>query len=204
MNILLHYVGEKYMERNSLSSQGYKLESQIRDAFGRVVYTQTCHDKIIHRLIKRDKNIRLWQIILSAITTSGFIASIFSDNVWASIIGAIISLTLLMLNMYIKNNNLLNQIKAHQNASSLLWKIREEYVSLLTDFDILDSHEIMMKRDDLQNRTFEIYNQSPRTDPKSYKEAQKALKTEEEQTFSDLEIDVMLPNSIRRKNRNIE
>lgn len=192
------------MERNSLSSQGYKLESQIREAFGKIVYTQTCHDKIIHRLIKREKTIKLWQIILSAVTTTGFIASIFSESIWTSILGATISLILLMLNMYIKNNNLLNQIKAHQDTSSRLWKVREEYISLLTDFDILNLNEIMTKRDDLQNRTFEIYKQSPRTDPKSYKEAQKALKTEEEQTFSDLEIDVMLPNSIRRNSRNIE
>lgn len=192
------------MERNSLGSQGYKLESQIREAFGKIVYTQTCHDKIIHRLIKQDQNIKLWQIILSAVTTSGFIASIFSESIWTSILGATISLILLMLNMYIKNNNLLNKIKAHQDASNLLWKIREEYISLLTDFDILNLNEIMTKRDDLQNRTFEIYKQSPRTDPKSYKEAQKALKIEEEQTFSDLEIDVMLPNSIRRNSRNIE
>ena len=38
------------MERNSLYSQGYRLESQIREAYGRVVYTQTCHDKIVKRL----------------------------------------------------------------------------------------------------------------------------------------------------------
>ena len=39
------------------------------------------------------------------------------------------------------------------------------------------------------------------TDVKSYRAAQKALKTEEEQTFSEEEIDLMLPNSIRRCNR---
>ena len=66
-----------------------------------------------------------------------------------------------------------------------------------------DMDEIMEKRDELQNRTAEVYSNSPRTDSKSYKEAQKALKTEEEQTFSEKEIDVMLPNSIRRCNRNI-
>ena len=39
------------------------------------------------------------------------------------------------------------------------------------------------------------------TDVKSYRAAQKALKTEEEQTFSEEELDLMLPNSIRRCNR---
>jgi hypothetical protein len=89
----------------------------------------------------------------------------------------------------------------HKNASDLLWKIREEYVSLLTDFEILDADKIMNKRDELQERTAEIYSNSPRTDVRSYKAAQKALKTEEEQTFSEEEIDIMLPNSIRRCNR---
>ena len=45
------------MERNSRNSQGYKLESQIREAFGKVVYTETCHNKIINRLLK------LWGIM---------------------------------------------------------------------------------------------------------------------------------------------
>jgi hypothetical protein len=66
---------------------------------------------------------------------------------------------------------------------------------------VLDVDKIMNKRDELQERTAEVYASSPRTDVKSYKAAQRALKTEEEQTFSEEEIDVMLPNSIRRCNR---
>ena len=54
---------------------------------------------------------------------------------------------------------------------------------------------------ELQDRSFEVYNSSLSTDKKSYKEAQKSLKTEEEQTFSEKEIDVMLPSSIRRETR---
>ena len=46
-----------------------------------------------------------------------------------------------------------------------------------------------------------VQRTSPRTDAKSYTAAQKALKTEEEQSFSEEEIDIMLPNSIRRCNR---
>ena len=55
----------------------------------------------------------------------------------------------------------------------------------------------------VKERTAEVYSNSPGTDAKSYKAAQKALKTEEEQTFSEQEIDIMLPNSIRRCNRNM-
>lgn len=189
------------MERNSQTSQGYKLESQIREAYGRVTYTQTCHDKFINRVLKANDRIKLWQIILSAITTSGFVVAIFSDDKVASVLGTVVSLALLILNTYTKNYNLVETAQEHKNASDLLWKIREEYVSLLTDFEILDADKIMNKRDELQERTAEIYSNSPRTDVRSYKAAQKALKTEEEQTFSEEEIDIMLPNSIRRCNR---
>ena len=171
------------MERNSPNSQGYKLESQIREAYGRVTYTQTCHDKFINRVVGLNNTIKIWQIILSAITTSGFVVAIFSDDNVASILGALISLALLILNTYTKNFNLIESAQEHKTASDLLWKIREEYVSLLTDFELLEADEIMKKRDELQERTSNVYSNSPRTDAKSYAAAQKALKTEEEQTF---------------------
>lgn len=190
------------MERNSLYSQGYRLESQIREAYGRVVYTQTCHDKIVKRLKKYDDYVKIGQIVLSALTTGSFLLIIFGEEK-SAIFGAFISAALFILNTLSKNFKFIETAKQHQSAADFLWKIREEYVSLLTDFELLSQEEIMSKRDELQNRTYEVYSTTPRTDYKSYKEAQKALKTEEEQTLSDKEIDVMLPNAIRRCNRNI-
>lgn len=190
------------MERNSQNSQGYKLESQIREAFGRVTYTQTCHDKRIQRLLKINETIKVWQIVLSAMTTGSFLVTLISVEQISKIVGALLSIVLLVLNTYSKNFNLIETAQKHQQASNLLWKIREEYVSLLTDFELLESEQIMCKRDELQERTAEVYSNSPRTDSKSYAEAQKALKTDEEQTFSEEEIDIMLPNSIRRCIRN--
>lgn len=189
------------MERNSRNSQGYKLESQIREAYGRVTYSQTCHDKFINRIVKLDETIKVCQIVLSGITTSGFVVAIFSNDNIASIVGGVFSLALLILNTYMKNFNLSEIAQEHKKASDVLWKIREEYVSLLTDYEMLDVEEIRNKRDELQDRTAEVYSNSPRTDAKSYHETQKALKTEEEQTFLEEEIDIMLPNSVRRCNR---
>lgn len=191
------------MDRNSLDSQGYKLESQIREAYGRLVYTFTCHNKIVQRLLTQNNNLKVIQIVLSALTTGSFLTSIITHEKAVSIIGAIISITLLILNAYTKNFDLVETAQSHQKAADALWVIREDYVSLLTDFEILEMEDIMARRDELQNRTAEVYAQSPRTDGKSYKAAQKALKTDEEQTFSEKEIDVMLPNSIRRSNRTI-
>lgn len=75
--------------------------------------------------------------------------------------------------------------------------LREKYISLLTDFCILDENKIVDLRDDLQVQTYEIYKQSPKTDTKSYGDAQKALKYEEEQIFTYEELDKMLPLHLR-------
>ncbi|MBU3103924.1 SLATT domain-containing protein [Clostridium gasigenes] len=188
------------MELNSQHSQGYKLESQIREAYGRIVYTQTCHDKMVKRLKKYDEWVKIGQIVLSALTTGSFLMIILGEKE-SAYLGAVISTALLILNAMSKNFKFIETAKQHQIAADLLWKIREEYVSLLTDFGVLELEGIMNKRDELQSRTHEVYSTSPRTDVKSYTEAQKSLKTDEEQTFSEKEIDVMLPNSIRRCNR---
>ncbi len=187
------------MEQDIPNSQGYKLESQIREAYGRIVYTFTCHNKIVHRLLKKNNRIKVWQIILSALTTGSFLATIINDEVIIAVLGAIFSIILLILNAYVKNFDLIEIAQSHQKAADELWVIREDYVSLLIEFESLEREEIIKRRNNLQERTAEVYSQSPRTDAKSYKEAQQALKTEEEQTFSEKEIDVMLPNSIRRE-----
>lgn len=190
------------MDRSSENSNGYKLESQLREAYGRVLYTQTAHNKIVHRLLKRNNNIKVGQIILSAVTTGSFI-SLFAKEFFtiATTIGGICSLLLLILNSFAKNFELVETAQKHRIASDALWKIREEYVTVLTDFEELDADQIREKRDELQERTSKVYEESPSTDEKSYTAAQKALKTQEEQTFSEEEIDSMLTNSIRRKNR---
>jgi hypothetical protein len=191
------------MDRDSPSSPGYKLESQIRDAFGRVTYTQTSHEKLISRLLKKNETIKTWQIVLSALATGSYLATFISNEKVSSLLGSALSLVLLILNTYYKAFALVESAHEHKEAANLLWTIREEYVSLLTDFEALEQAEIIRRRDDLQTRTAAIYSKYPRTDDKSYAEAQKALKTEEEQTFSEPEIDIMLPESIRRQSRNV-
>jgi hypothetical protein len=64
----------------------------------------------------------------------------------------------------------------------------------------------LLKKHELQDRTYRIYKNSPKTDDKSYKKAQQALKYDQEQTFSDEEIDKMLSALLRKgvKYSNIE
>lgn len=183
---------------NNTSEYRNKLETQIREAYGRVVYSQTTHEKRIQRIIKCENRIKLWQIILSAASTGGFVGILIADELIIKYTGAFVSFFLLILNSYYKNFNLAESAQSHNTTAQDLWNIREDYISLLTDFSIMTDEKIRDARDELKNRTHEVYKCALKTDRASYEEAQKALKEQEEQTFSDEEIDNILPPALRR------
>ena len=93
-------------------------------------------------------------------------------------------------------NKIQDEINQHRNAANALWDIRESYVSLLTDYEILENDDIRHQRDSLCKKVSEVNNNYPATDSKSYRAAQKALKKDEEQTFKEGEVDSILPNGI--------
>jgi len=183
------------METNSPHKEA--LRTQVREAYGRIVYTYTTHLKKMNRLDNNNRYIKYAQILLSAISTGGFLGSLIANQFVMTCIGGIFSTALLFLNLYFKDFNLAEESKQHRIASDNLWLIREQYISLLTDFYILSEDDIITKRDELQKLTFDVYNKSPKTDAKSYSDAQKALKTEEEQFFTPEEINKMLPEHLR-------
>lgn len=170
---------------------------QLKEAYGRVVYTYTTHLKKLNDLVKKNTVIKYTQIALSAISTGGFLGLIITNEIIFTCIGGLFSTALLALNLYFKDFNLLEEIRQHRSAADNLWMVREDYISLLTDFSVLSNMEIMEERDKLQSRVFEIYKVAPKTDKKSYTEAQKALKSEEEQFFNSEEIDKLLPSHLR-------
>lgn len=186
------------MDQNSqVHREGLKI--QIKEAYGRVVYTYTAHWKMVDALTVKNRRIKYAQIALSAISTGGFIGSIITNETALTCIGGIFSTLLLALNLYFKDFNLNADITRHSAAANALWSIRESYVSLLTDFSNMTNVEICARRDELQAMTAEVYKTAPKTDGKSFSATQKALKKEEEQFFSREELNFMLPEHLREK-----
>lgn len=175
------------------------LEVQIKEAYGRVVYTYTAHWKMVDSLGKRNRRIKYAQIWLSAISTGGFIGSIITNEALLTCIGGVFSTVLLALNLYVKDFDLNMEITKHSAVANALWEIRESYISLLTDFPNMKNEEICARRDELQAKSAEVYKTAPKTDSKSYTAAQNALKKEEEQFFGENELDMMLPPHLRSK-----
>ena len=93
------------------------IEGQVRECYGRVVYSHKTHEKCADILLERLSNIKLWQIILSSITTAGFIAAIVCAGPIGAVIGVVVSTTLLVLNAYTKDYDLGELAQKHRQAS---------------------------------------------------------------------------------------
>ena len=150
------------MERNS---QVNVLESQIRECFGRVAWSHKTQEKCADILNRRNNRIKISQIVLSAITTTGIMLTVFGDQKWVGILTALISTALLALNTYLKNYDLGQIAQKHAECASTLWNIRESYLSLLTDIKagIIDVELITEKRNELQSQLHSIYKGAPRS-----------------------------------------
>jgi hypothetical protein len=179
------------------------LEAQLRECFGRVVYSTKTHEKAADRCLRLLARLKTTQIVLSAITTGGLLTAVLgepSTSRAASVISTIVATALLALNMYSKSSNPGQLAQEHRDTAVRLWAIRESYLSLLTDLrsTTVRADQIAKKRDQLQVRLAAVYRGAPRTTSAAYGDAGTALKDREELTFSDKEIDAFLPSPLRR------
>ena len=181
------------------------LEGQLRECYGRVVYTHKTHEKCADILLEKNASIKRWQIILSAIIAGGVITMLFEFcpeyKKIAEVIVAIISTILLVLNSYTKDYDLGTIAQKHRQVAAEIWLIREQYLTLLTALRMKQSSidEICLQRDKLLEDLHNIYLGAPSTNFEAYQKAQNALKNMEDMTFSDDEIDKFLPKELKRK-----
>jgi hypothetical protein len=176
------------------------LEGQLREGYGRVVYSHKTHEKCADLLLTKLSRIKLAQIILSAVTTAGFIGVVFGAGLPSAVIGAIVSTILLALNAYTKSTDLGELAQKHRQAGNDLWLMRERYLCLLVDIRMKEQpiEALQKQRDRLIDRLHSVYGGAPSTNYKAYMKAQQALQKLEDMTFSDAEIDAFLPKELKR------
>jgi hypothetical protein len=144
--------------------------------------------------------IKLWQLVLSALATGGFISAFLGSGNIGSSLGVLVSTALLVLNAYTKNYDLGELAQKHKQAANDIWLLREKYLSLLTNLAMGDIPLATLReeRDKLLLELHSIYAGSPSTSYKAYRKAQHALQRSEDMTFSDQEIDAFLPTELKR------
>ncbi len=175
------------------------IEAQLRECYGRVAYSHKAHEKCADILLSRLSKIKFGQIILAAVTTGSLISVFFGTGDVGTAVGVVVSATLLVLNAYTKDYDLGEVAQKHRQSAADLWLIREEYLSLITDLRVGDEsiENVRLQRDALLKQLHAVYSGAPSTTVRAYTEAQRALQQWEEMTFSDEEIDKLLPGHLQ-------
>lgn len=145
------------MEQNSLYNRDDAkaiLEGQLRESYGRVVYSHKTHEKCAVILLKRLSIIKWVQIWLAVISTGSFVLSIFKLGDIGTAIGVIASTLLLGINTYTKDYDLGDAGQKHKQTANELWLIREKYLSLIADLAIGDKsiEDVQKSRDILMEK----------------------------------------------------
>lgn len=192
------------MAQPSPSDPRYQLESQIRECFGRCAYSHKTHEKMAEQLAGKQNRVKWYNIVISALVTGGAVGALFpTETRLFAYTTAALAVFSLVVNAYMKDIDPGALAQRHREAASDLWNVRENYLSLLTDIgdEVFTIENLRERRDGLQLELHQIYKGTPQTNGHAYGEAQDALKNKEDLTFSEKEIDVMLPVSLRRDGR---
>jgi len=175
-----------------------EFEALIRDLYGRMAWTHKTHEKQADEYYKKSVMLTWAKIIVSAIAAFTGFFSVASKDGWG-LVSSIVSVVLLLINLIFENRNYTKLSEEHNAAASLLWDLRESYLALL--FDVrsknINMEELRKRRDELQRNYARISSALPRTGSKAYQKATDSLH-QSELTFSDEEIDHILPIMLRK------
>lgn len=179
-----------------------RLLAQVRESFGRVVYSQKTHEKQADISFSRYKFQQGILIALTAVSSGTFLTLVFGllgNSTWTSLATSFCALLVSWMSLGAKTFKFDETSAAHRDIASNLWGVRESYISLIADMmsgQISDAYA-RKRRDELQSLAQDIYSTAPRTSVKAFARAQDGLKNNEEMTFTTREIDLFLPEALR-------
>jgi hypothetical protein len=137
--------------------------------------------------------------VLLTLTSVDIIGALVTDARWAKVGALAFSALALLVTVYGLSRSRERLVELHRRTALQLWVLREDYIHLIGDLKggAVSVDDARVRRDRLTKTAAQIYASAPDTDDKAYQSARKALKVDEELTFSPQEIDVMLPRALR-------
>ena len=135
----------------------------IRDSFGRTVYSHKTFEKQLEIQYKNLNLYRWIRFIVIAITATGAISQIFTDDYFVKVSTAIFAVLSLFLTLYglgLKPEEIVSEL---QRTARDLWYVREKYVHLIADIKsgVISDENAIRQRDELTEKLNEIHHDAP-------------------------------------------
>lgn len=177
-----------------------KLEDLVRNRYASVAWTHKIQEKQAEIYLRKYAVLAVINIIAASITSAGICSLIFTDQSWVKIVSALVSFVTVFITALLKAFDLQSMAKANKATATKLVVLRDEFQTLLLKIRQCDQTvaELMEDFERLQKEVHAVYQEAPATSNAAVKKAGIALAIKKDSTFSDNEIDALLPDSLKR------
>ncbi len=177
------------------------LEDVVRDSYSGVVWSHKIQEKQADIYAEKFKKLETINICAASITSVGIMTIIFSDPLWLKLFSTLASFATVYITAYYKSFDLQKLVVSHKATANKLIAVRDKYKVLLTEIKLQSNtvENLLMKYNELVTETDNIYLEAPTTTDKAVGKASEALKVKKDNTFANGEIDLFLPQSLRRE-----
>jgi hypothetical protein len=179
------------------------LIEHLRLLFGHVLQRQRAHAYLAQTNARWSRRLRGAEALLMlGVGTAATAAAFGRGNgyvIAAAVLAGLAMVTLLMHLTF----DVDGATAAHRTCATRLWRIQEQYRVLLSELSdgIIDTDAGRLRRDALMNELHGVYENAPLADPRAYQTVARAILTADEVTASDKDIDVFLPTSLRKSEK---
>lgn len=178
-----------------------KLEAIARQLFASVIWSHKIHCKQADIYNNRYQILKIIVIITSAITSAGIFSAIFADQMWIKIGSALMSFIVTAINSFFKSFDIVTLKSEHLDAANNLWDIRERLLILLIEIGVAEKEydQLVDEYKNIEKELYKVYQDSPSTTKRAVDLARKALKINGDSSYSDEEINALLPSVLRER-----
>ncbi|MCH4242454.1 MAG: DUF4231 domain-containing protein [Prevotella sp.] len=182
------------------------VELQVENAYARVTWSHKIQEKQADIYQREYKFLRITDIAASAMTAAGIMTVLFVDQTWIKLVSAIVSFASVFISLYLNYFDLSKLTKLHKETANQLLAIRNKIEILLTEIRIENrsSQEIIDDYKKTIETLNDIYKNAPQTTDKAEKLARNALNEKRDNSFSEDELNTILPGGLKRSKNELD
>jgi hypothetical protein len=182
-----------------IDEQREPILATARELYGRVVYSHKTHEQEREIWAKKSCSMNRTNIWLTSLTTMFAVISVALEPAWALILTALFAAATVAFALYQAAFDPTGKEGQHRTAAKELLWIREQLLLLITECHMPESSLKHLEHclEVLTRELTAVYKFAPNTSPEAYAAAERMIKTGHF-TFTDEEIDLLLPTELRK------
>jgi hypothetical protein len=175
------------------------LFDHLRMTFGHIIHRHRAHAELAQSRLRWDRTLRIAEAVFVTGVVVAALASAFGRGAAYSLLAAGLGVLALVVLLCRLTLDLDRSAQVHAECATRMMHMRERYRALLSDLHdgALGIDAVRKKRDELIAELHRVYEDAPPVERKAYQTAGQAIRSEDEHSLADEEIDRFLPKSLQ-------